>query len=51
MMKYRLVGLGLDFAKSVHSAHIVNAVHQATSLGFFARPAPIMLSRVTNAAS
>src|SRR5688572_20778670 len=51
MMKYRLVGLGLDFAKPVHAAHIVNAVHQATSLGFFARPAPIMLSRVTNVAS
>ena len=42
MMKNRLVGLGLDLAETVHAAHIVHAVHHATSLGFFARPAPTM---------
>ncbi len=51
MMKHRLVGLGLDLAEPVHAAHIVDAVHQATSLGFFGRPVPIMQSRVINLAS
>src|SRR5262249_15210539 len=51
MMKDRLVGLGLDLTKPVHPAHIVDAVHHATSLGFFGRPAPIMQSRVIRLAS
>src|ERR1051325_7098557 len=50
-MKNRLVRLGFDLAESIHAAHIVNAVHQDTSLGFFGKPAPIMLSRVIKAAS
>ena len=33
------------------AAAIANAVHHATSLGFFAKAAPIMLSRVTSLAS
>src|SRR5438046_10391587 len=51
MMKNRFVALGLDLAEPVHAAHVVDAVHQATSLGFFGRPAPIMQSRVINLAS
>src|SRR5579872_4394403 len=50
-VKHRLVRLRLDFAEAVHAAHVVNAVHQAASFGFFASPVPIMLSRVTSAAS
>src|SRR6202044_1421674 len=45
------IRLMLDFAKAVHAAHIVDAIHHATSLGCFGRPVPIMLSRVTSAAS
>ena len=44
-------GLGLDLAEAVHAAHIVNAVHQATSLGFFTKAVPTMESRVTSLAS
>src|SRR5476651_812974 len=47
MMEGGLVGLDLDFAEAVHAAHVVHAVHDST-LG---RPVPIMLSRVTIAAS
>src|SRR5579863_8060982 len=50
-MKHRLVFFRLDFAEAVHAAHVVNAVHQATSPGDFGRLVPIMLSRVTKAAS
>src|SRR3984957_4952025 len=50
-VKYRLVRLGLDFAKAVHAAHVVDAVHYETSFGFFGRPVPIMQSRVTRLAS
>ena len=32
-MEDRLVLLGLDFAEAVHAAHVVDAVHQAISLG------------------
>src|SRR5262249_32293375 len=35
----------------IHSAHVVNAVHQVASLGFFGIAVPIMQSRVTNLAS
>jgi len=51
VMKDRLIGLGLDLAEAVHAAHIVNAVHQATSLGFFGRPVPTIESRVMSLAS
>ena len=34
-----------------HAAHVLRAVHQATSCGCFGRPVPIMLSRVTRSAS
>ena len=47
----RLVLLGLDFAEAVHAAHVVDAVHQATSLASLGRPVPIMQSRVTSVAS
>src|SRR5579862_3827465 len=50
-VKYRLVRLRLDFAKAVHAAHVVDAVHYETSLAFFGRPVPIMQSRVTRFAS
>src|SRR5208337_3918550 len=51
-VKDRLVRLGLDRAKAVHAAHIVDRVgHAAASCGDFARPVPTMLSRVTSVAS
>src|SRR6202044_262308 len=50
-VEYRLVRLRLDFAEAVHAAHIVDAIHQPASFACFGRPVPIMLSRVTNAAS
>ena len=50
-MERRLVGLGLDLAEPVHAAHVVHAVHDATSSGRLGRPVPIMQSRVTSAAS
>ena len=50
-MKHGLVRLGLDRAEPLHAAHVLRAVHDATSLGRFGRPVPIMLSRVTRSAS
>src|SRR5262249_59392025 len=51
VVKDRLVRLRLDFAETVHAAHIVDTVHHATLLGCFGSPEPIMLSRVTRPAS
>src|SRR5215471_2775460 len=51
LMKGRLVRLGIDLTEAIHAAHVVNAVHQATSLGLFGKPVPIMQSRVTRLAS
>jgi hypothetical protein len=50
-VKHRLVRLGIDFAEAVHATHVVDAIHQATSLGVLGRPVPIMQSRVTSEAS
>jgi hypothetical protein len=49
-MKHRLVGLALDFTEAVHAAHVVNAVHQATSSARLGSRAPIIASRVTSCA-
>src|ERR671936_860126 len=49
-VKHRLVRLGIDLAEAVHAAHVVNAVHQATSSGRLGSPVPIMASRVMSCA-
>jgi hypothetical protein len=50
-MKDGLILLRLDFAEAVHAAYVVDTVHHATAPGCFAKPVPIMLSRVTSPAS
>src|SRR4051812_36535063 len=45
LVEYRLVGLGLDLAETVHAAHVVYAVHEGAP-GTFGNPVPIMESRV-----
>ena len=50
-VKHRLVRLGLHRTGPRDAAHVVRAVHQATSCGCFGKPVPIMLSRVTRSAS
>src|SRR4051812_48923055 len=49
-MKHRLVRLGLNFTKTVHAAHVVNAVHDGAR-GVLGNPVPIIESRVTSSAS
>src|ERR1044071_8957800 len=51
MMKNRLVRLKLALAEPIHAPHVMYAVHQAASLGFLGKPAPIMQSRVMRFAS
>src|SRR5207237_7389281 len=41
----------LDLAEAVHAAHVVHAVHDRACAADRGRPVPIMLSRVTSAAS
>src|SRR5215469_1621138 len=50
-VKHGLVLLRLDFAETVHAAHVVDAIHHTTSPGCFGNPVPIMQSRVTRLAS
>src|ERR1700730_9477481 len=49
-VEHRLIRLGLDLAETVHAAHVMDAVHGAAP-GAWARPVPIIESRVTRVAS
>src|SRR5687768_2643225 len=51
LVKDRFVALWDDFAETVHPAHVMDAIHQETSLGIFGKPVPIIESRVTRWAS
>src|SRR5262249_22820052 len=51
VVKDRLVRLPLDFAATVHAAHIGDTRHPAPLLSPLRRSEPVMLSRVTRPAS
>ena len=52
-MEYRLIRLRRDRAKAHHAAEVIGAIHDVALpfAGDSASPTPIMLSRVTSAAS
>src|SRR5262249_62364913 len=51
LVKDGLVGFGADFAEAIHTSHVMDSVHQATSSGFFTKPIPIIQSLLPRIAS